>query len=201
MNSKKETNKLLGLDVSTKTIGSALFEYVDDKLHLLELTHISPQPKIVTDNKMEELIKKAELFEDFIVNYKNLNITEVIIEEPLLGSQNVYTVATLLRFNTLVSKIIYDTLNIVPNYISTSDSRRHAYPQLVRENDKKRFVLFGGFPKDIDKKKVIWEEVCKLEPQIKWPFNRRNVLDKSAYDQSDAYTCVLGWVNMKNKGI
>jgi RNase H-fold protein (predicted Holliday junction resolvase) len=39
----KESPKVLGLDVSTKTIGWALFDI--QSRELLELTHISPLPK------------------------------------------------------------------------------------------------------------------------------------------------------------
>ena len=43
--------KVLGLDVSTKTIGWALFDMRTQEL--LELTHVSPRPKIKTENKIE----------------------------------------------------------------------------------------------------------------------------------------------------
>jgi len=182
--------KVLGLDVSTKTIGWALFDMISGEL--LELTHISPVPKPKEDNKIKELFLKAEVFKQKLVEYKNLGITKVIIEEPLLNSNNVYTVQTLLRFNTLISKEIYDTLGVVPEYISTYNSRKFAFPDLVRENDKGKFVLFGGLPKDIDKKMIIWELVAKREPQIKWQYTKNQTLKKENFDMSDAYTCCLG---------
>jgi hypothetical protein len=182
--------KVLGLDVSTKTIGWALFDMISGEL--LELTHISPVPKPKEDNKIKELFLKSEVFKQKLVEYKNLGITKVIIEEPLLNSNNVYTVQTLLRFNTLISKEIYDTLGVVPEYISTYNSRKFAFPDLVRENDKGKFVLFGGLPKDIDKKMIIWELVAKREPQIKWQYTKNQTLKKENFDMSDAYTCCLG---------
>ena len=42
-NIKKDSPKILGLDVSTKTIGWSLFDI--ESGNLLELTHISPIPK------------------------------------------------------------------------------------------------------------------------------------------------------------
>jgi len=57
--------------------------------------------------------------------------------------------------------------------------------------------LFGGLPKDIDKKMLIWEKVAKKEPQITWSYNRNNVLKKENFDQTDAYTCVLGYMKYK----
>ena len=195
----KNSPKVLGLDISTKTIGWALFDIKTQEL--LELTHVSPRPKSkdTEENKMLELILKSEIFKTKLEEYKKLGIVSVIIEEPLLNSNNVYTIQTLLRFNTLICKTIYDIIGIVPEFISTYNSRKFAFPELVKENDKKKHVLFGGLPKDIDKKMVIWELVAKREPQIQWQYTKNQTLKKENFDQSDAYTCVLGY--MRSKGI
>jgi RNase H-fold protein (predicted Holliday junction resolvase) len=191
----KNNPKVLGLDVSTKTIGWALFDMMTEEL--LELTHISPVAKLKEENKIKELFLKSEIFKQKLVEYKNLGITKVIIEEPLLNSNNVYTIQTLLRFNTLISKEIYDILGVVPEYISTYNSRKFAFPELVKENDKKKFVLFGGLPKDIDKKMIIWDLVAKREPQIKWQYTKNQTLKKENFDMSDAYTCCLGYMKQE----
>jgi hypothetical protein len=193
----KNSPKVLGLDISTKTIGWALFDIQTQEL--LELTHVSPRPKNkdTEENKMLELILKSEVFKTKLEDYKKLGIVSVIIEEPLLNSNNVYTIQTLLRFNTLICKTIYDVLGIVPEFISTYNSRKFAFPELVQENDKKKYVLFGGLPKDIDKKMIIWELVAKKEPQIQWQYTRNNTLKKENFDQTDAYTCVLGFMRLK----
>ena len=138
-NTLKESPKVLGLDVSTKTIGWALFDMTTKEL--LELTHISPVPKPKEESKIKELLLKSDIFKSKLIEYKGLGIIKVIIEEPLLNSNNVYTISTLLRYNTLITKEIYDILGIVPEFISTYNSRKFAYPELVRENDKKKFVL------------------------------------------------------------
>jgi hypothetical protein len=193
----KNSPKVLGLDISTKTIGWALFDIKTQDL--LELTHVSPRPKNkdTEENKMLELILKSEVFKTKLEDYKKLGIVSVIIEEPLLNSNNVYTIQTLLRFNTLICKTIYDVLGIVPEFISTYNSRKFAFPELVQENDKKKHVLFGGLPKDIDKKMIIWELVAKKEPQIQWQYTRNNTLKKENFDQTDAYACVLGYMRSK----
>jgi hypothetical protein len=192
----RESPKVLGLDVSTRTIGFALFDIQNKEL--LELTHISPTPKPKEVNKIKELLLKGEIFRTKILEYKDMGITKVIIEEPLLNSNNVYTVQTLLRFNTLVTKEIYDVLGIVPDFISTYNSRKFAFPELVKENDKGKFVLFGGLPKDIDKKQIIWDLIAKKEPQITWQYTRNNTLKKENFDQTDAYCCVLGHMKQEN---
>jgi hypothetical protein len=192
----KNSPKVLGLDISTKTIGWALFDIQTKEL--LELTHISPRPKVDKDeDKLRELLLKSEIFSEKLKEYKTLGIVRVVIEEPLLNSNNVYTIQTLLRFNSFIFKEIYDILGIVPEFISTYNSRKFAFPELVQENDKKKFVLFGGYPKDVDKKLIIWEKVSKLEPQIRWSYTKNNTLKKENFDQTDAYTCVLGFMRSK----
>lgn len=193
----KNTPKVLGLDISTRTIGWALFDIQGEEL--LELTHISPRPKLKKeeDDKLYELLLKSEIFSEKLKQYINLGIVKVIIEEPLLNSNNIYTIQTLLRFNSFICKEIYSTLGIVPEFISTYNARKFAWPELVQENDKGKYVLFGGLPKDIDKKMLIWEKVAKKEPQITWGYTKNNTLKKENFDQTDAYTCVLGYMKSK----
>ena len=187
--------KVLGLDVSTKTIGIALFDIPTQEL--LELTHISPVPKPKTENKIHELINKSFIVRQKLEEYKDFGITKVIIEEPLLNSNNVYTVSTLMRYNTLICKEIYDVLGVIPEFISTYNSRKFAFPHLVQPNDKGKYVLFGGFEKDTDKKVIIWELVAKREPQVTWQYTKNNTLKKENYDQTDAYCAVLGYMKFK----
>ena len=193
----KNKAKILGLDISTKTIGWALFDITGS--HLLELTHFSPKIKPQPEDKIEELLKKADGFRKHLENYKDMGITKVIIEEPLLNSNNVWTVGTLLRYNSMITKSIYDLLGVVPHYISTYNSRKYAWPDLVQDNGKGKMVLFGGLPKDIDKKELIWQRVSAAEPQIVWLYTRNNTLKKECYDQADAYTCVQGY--MRQEGL
>ncbi len=188
----KNSPKVLGLDISTKTIGWSLFDIQTKEL--LELTHFSPVIKPKVDDKIQELLMKVDAFEEKLNGYKNLGITKVVIEEPLLNSNNVWTVGTLLRYNSMITKSIYDILGIVPNYISTYDSRKYAWPELVQQNDKGKYVLFGGLPKDIDKKEIVWKKVSDKEPQITWLYTKNNTLKKECYDMSDSYTCVMGYM-------
>ena len=191
----KNTPKILGLDVSTKTTGFALFDINSSKL--LELTHFSPKIKPQPENKIEEMLKKADAFKKHLENYKDIGITEIVIEEPLLNSNNVYTIGTLLRYNTLIFREVYDVLGVVPEFISTYNSRKFAFPHLIQPNDKGKHVLFGGLPKDVDKKMLIWELVAKREPQITWQYTKNTTLKKENFDQTDAYTCALCYMKQQ----
>jgi hypothetical protein len=201
---------ILGLDISTKTIGIALFEDLGDKGKLKLLHHVTPKIKPKPDNKLQELFEKARIFEEeFLNKYADVGIDRVIIEEPLLRSNNVNTIATLLRFNGMISRSVYDTLGVVPEFISSYDSRKYAFPELMeirkfnkkgepyteKQLEKNKPVLFGGYDWDIDKKMVVWEKVSDLEPQITWLYTKNKTLKKENFDMTDAYCCVRGHMN------
>lgn len=193
----KNKPKILGLDVSSKTIGWALFELNGSTL--LEASHFTPKIKPQPEDKIEELIKKADAFKKHLEKYKNYGIVKVIIEEPLLNSNNIYTVGTLIRYNSMILKECYDVFGVVPTFISTYNARKFAFPDLVQPNDKGKYVLFGGYPKDIDKKHIIWEHVNAVCPEINWLYDKKGKLKKECYDISDSVTCVIGHINMIKK--
>lgn len=208
----KNDSFILGLDVSTKTIGVALFK---NNGELVVLKHVTPKLKPIPETKIEELFQKVDLFKEGILDQFKLegyDISRIIIEEPLLRSNNVNTIATLLRFNGMIAKACYDMYDIVPDFISVNDARKYGFPELmdIRTHDKKgqRYTekviqkkidddaktLFGAYPWDVDKKTVIWEKVSQLEPEIKWELNRNNKLRNENFDMADAYACVVGFM-------
>lgn len=206
-----EENKLiLGLDVSSKTIGISLFKDLGDKGELMHLQHVSPNIKPKPTNKTEELFLKAELFEKEYLNKLALDykgqINRVVIEAPLLRSINVNTIEILIRFNALISNSVYKLLGVVPEYISSYDARAYGFPELMqirklnkknelyteKERSKMKPTLFGGYKWDIDKKEIIYNLVADLEPLINWSYDKNNKLKKENFDQSDAYCVVLG---------
>ena len=206
--------RILGLDVSTKTIGISLFEDNGSSGKLQMLTHITPMVKPKPQDSIELLIKKAQIFQfEFLEKYSDIDISRVIIEEPLVRSNNVNTVATLLRFNGMICRSVYEVLNITPEFISSYDARKFAFPELMeirkfnkkgepydeKEIARKQPVLFGGHSWEIDKKQVIWEKVNEKEPQIVWLYDRHQKLLKENYDMTDAYACVLGQMRKEGK--
>jgi hypothetical protein len=214
MENKKESEYVLGLDVSTKTIGIALYKNLGNKGELTLLTHVTPKIKPVPPTKTQELFEKCNIFEvEFLNKYKDLNITKVIIEEPLLRSNNVNTVGTLLRFNGMISRSVYQKLGIVPDFISSFDARAYAFPELmaIRTHNKKgvkypekeiqkkinedQRTLFGAYDWEADKKTIVWEKVANLYPQINWMYTRNHTLSKENFDMTDGACAVLGFMN------
>lgn len=210
----KENGLILGLDVSTSCIGISLIEDKGTYGKLELLHHVTPIVKPKPESKMQELFEKARIFEkEFLDKYADVGITKVIIEEPLLRSNNVNTVATLLRFNGMISRAVYDTLGIVPEYISSYDARCYGFPELMavrtinrkgesyteKEIAKKNPVLFGAYDDNVDKKTVVWELVADMEPQITWIYDKKGKLKKENFDMTDAFTACLGFMRKYGK--
>ena len=220
---------ILGLDISTHCTGiSIVYVNEEGELKPVVVTHL--RPKIPTKIKgIEALFLKCELFisklEEILLENKLYSekdgikeclITDIVIEEPLLSSNNTETVATLLRYNGMIAQNVYKMLNIVPQFISSYDARKYGMPSLmaVRKYDKKgniypvkkikncinkdELVLFGAYPFDCAKKMIIWNYISEKFPEIQWVYDKKGELSKENFDASDSLICVMGYVN-KNK--
>lgn len=214
---------VLGLDVSTACIGVCVVkDDGSDKPEILYLSHKTPK----IDKKIkgiEALFLKKRIFEEeFIKEVATaFTITDVVIEEPLLSSNNKNTVATLLRFNGMIADCIYQVLGIVPKFISSYDARTYSFPQLVaiRKYDKKgreypmkhinsalkegKIVLFGAYPFDIDKKSVMMNMVNELyaDDNIPWIYNDKGELKKENFDACDSLVCAIAYININHYGL
>lgn len=215
---------ILGLDISTACIGVCVVKDNGDcdKPDILYIGHKTPK----VSNKIkgiESLFIKKQIFEEqFMPEIKeNFNITDVVIEEPLLSSNNINTVATLLRFNGMISEAIYRILEVVPNFISSYDARLYSFPELVsvRKYNKNgeeyplkhikkaltdnKAVLFGSYPFDVDKKTVMMNMVNETynNGEIEWVYNKKGDLKKENFDACDSLICALAYVNINHHGL
>ena len=207
---------ILGLDVSTACIGVSLVldEGNGEQPKIVLLTHISPKTKKKSKG-FGALIQKKDIFEnEFLVTLSTCGITDCIIEEPLVSSNNANTVATLLRFNGMVGDAVHRVLKIVPEFISSYDARMYSFPDLValrRFNKrgeeyplshvkaavkKNHVVLFGDYPFDIDKKSVMMNKVQDIYPNIPWVLDKNGELKKENYDACDSLVCALAFINL-----
>ena len=207
---------ILGLDVSTACIGVSLVLDEDngEQPKIVLLTHISPKTKKKSKG-FDALIQKKDIFEnEFLVNLSTCGITDCVIEEPLVSSNNANTVATLLRFNGMVGDAVHRVLKIVPQFISSYDARMYSFPDLValrrfnKKGDeyplshvkdaikKNHIVLFGDYPFDIDKKSVMMNKVQDVYPNIPWVLDKKGELKKENYDACDSLVCTLAFINL-----
>jgi hypothetical protein len=214
---------ILGLDISTACIGvSIIKDNGGDVPEILYLSHKTP--KVSRKIKgIEALFLRKQIFEEEFIKdiAQKYDITDVVIEEPLLSSNNVNTVATLLRFNGMISEAIYRLIGVVPSFISSYDARMYSFPELVslRKYNKKgeqyslkhitdavkkdNIVLFGSYPFDVDKKTVMMNMVNEMygENGISWVINKDGELKKENYDACDSLICALAYVNINHYGI
>ena len=214
---------ILGLDISTACIGVCVVkDNGSDKPEILYLGHKTP--KISRKIKgIEALFLRKQIFEDEFIKEiaTSYTITDVVIEEPFLSSNNVNTVATLLRFNGMISEAIYRIIGVVPNFISSYDARMFSFPELVslRKYNKKgeeyplkhvndaikkdNIVLFGAYPFDIDKKTVMMNMVNEMykDSPIEWVLDKEGQLKKENYDACDSLICALAYVNINHHGV
>lgn len=203
----------LGLDVSTKTVGVTVAqENEDGSIKIMAVTHL--RPKIPGKIKgTEALFRKSDIICKELSKYRDYGITNVVIEEPLIGSNNSETIATLLRYNGMISQTVYSILGIVPDFISSYDARKYACPHLmairkfnksgepypenkirksIKHND---LVLFGQYPFDCAKKLILWNYISEKFPYIEWQYDKKGNLKEENFDASDSLICVLGYIS------
>ena len=194
------------LDISTTNIGSALW---DKNGKLIELKHL--ELKLGKDISVEDRdMHKAEIFRRYIEDYKeriryelNGEITNIVVEEPLGGSNNSNTVSLLYGFNGICRYLLFRIFNVYPKKISVYDSRKLFCSELVHtEKRKGELVEVLSFPPEYikEKKLYIWKKVCKLEPQIEWFYKKDTKEPKDmCFDMSDSYA--VGIAGLKQLGI
>mgnify|MGYP000063686582 CR=1 FL=1 len=120
------------------------YEYLahEDKLTIvkaqlteLESAHFSLmmiEPSRITDPQaygqwtQQKMIveKQINLFKEYIAMYKEYNILDIFIEEPLIASNNQYTSNLLMKFNGICSYMLYTDLLVLPKHKSVHEIRK-----------------------------------------------------------------------------
>lgn len=203
INVKNEKKYILGLDVSTSTVGICLFEDLNDRGELVELTHCSlKKPKADFSSEAILAVKAKEVCDFIFQKYENKNITEIYIEEPLQNSKQPNTAAMLNLFGGMVYAHLNNMFNIFPEYIHIDKARRYGLPELVGEKN----TLWKPFPKEISgvkinnfRKLIILSLIAKRFKNVKWLLNNNFVIDKKNYDRADSIVVVLGAKALKKQ--
>ena len=118
----------------------------------------------------------------------------------------------------MISESVYKVLNISPEYISSYDARKYAFPDLmsIRKFNKKgeaydykhimndikhnNVSLFASYPFDIDKKLVMWNKVSEVFSDIQWLYNKKGELRKENFDANDALVTCIAYSNFLKYG-
>ena len=202
---------ILGMDVSTHCVGMTIASVENDKIDILEITHL----RLKVNKKIkgiESLLIKSKLLKEKLETFKNYHISKVIIEEPQFNPNNELN-HTMLKFNGIISQDIFDTLGVIPEFITSNNARKFAFPELmsIRKFNKKgevyclshiensiinnELVLFGGYHYDISKKFILFNLLNDKFPNINWIYNKNGELTNENFDASDSLICILGYLN------
>jgi hypothetical protein len=189
------------LDISTTNVGMALW---DEDGNLVELKHL--QLKIDRNVPVEDRdVVKADLFKDYVVNFKNrikeeygAEIENIFVEAPFSNTpKNINTTALLLGFNGMARYVLFEVFGVPPLKISVYDTRKIFLPEFYKYNKKlkKRVLSFPKGWKSKDKKEYIRKKVSELEPDLSWNYTRTGTIKETSYDMSDAYA--VGFAGLK----
>ena len=122
-------SKVLGLDVSTKTIGISLF---DESGKLILLTHVTPKVKNVDKlSDIEVLIKKAQVFEEEFLE-KNTNfLFKTLIEQNYAPSNSI-----------VIFNILKQHSNKIINWILPSKTTNFKFlKQIEKDNNLINLII------------------------------------------------------------
>ena len=169
---------ILGIDISTSITG---FSIVGDQ----KLLHYGS----VDLRKHDDLVDKAnflkEHLEDYFEAYQLDNdsgwggsrfpITNIYIEQPLhmfmKGKSSASTLSKLMRFNGIVSYIVYELFEIKPQYIAATTARKQCGIKVKRGEKAKEVVL---------------EHLLTNESAFKIEYTRFGNPKPESYDRADA---------------
>lgn len=158
---------ILGLDISSSITGVALVNADTDEL--LFYDHIDLRKKKCVFEKAETVRKYLQAIST------SGSITNIYIEQPFTffnsGGSTAKTMATLQKFNGIVSWICYDLWNIKPTYIGALQARK-AYGIKVPRGQKA--------------KPVVLEHVLQAEKTFSIQMTRHGNPKPESYDRADA---------------
>jgi Holliday junction resolvasome RuvABC endonuclease subunit len=170
--------KVLGLDISSATIGWALLSVEDGELSLSEYGHISP-PK----SKAGSLTYRAsEAFDEVSILIKEKNPEIVVVESYAnkfpAGRSTARTIIVLSVFNEVISMAALRIMNRDPL----------RYPVVTIRSKLSR--LAG---KKISSKEECFDFICDYFPTFTVRKNRNDNISKECFDEADAIAAATAY--------
>jgi hypothetical protein len=171
----------VSFDISTSCIGVSIFN------ENFELTSVKAL-KMTTNKDCQDdpEITKGDGFKKFVEELKIYEIIDIFVEEPLVKSNNVYTVNKLLKFNGICSYILRDVLGIIPKFMSVDEVRRIFCPEMTEYDAKKNKFTLKFKSRKVDPKTYIFEKIAKDYENISWLFNKNGKLKTENFDITDS---------------
>jgi hypothetical protein len=179
---------ILGVDVSTSITGFAIV--ADNQLVYYDSIDMRKH-KNVFDKTIAIKEKILDLFEMYQCNNddsmrlgeSDYPIEHIYIEQPFTffnsGGSSAKTMATLQRFNGIVSWLLFETFEIRPEYVGATTARKHAGIKVPRGQKAKQVVL---------------QHLLDTEPAFKIEYTKHGNPKPESYDRADAIVVAkAGW--------
>jgi len=181
--------RALGLDISTSCTGWCILDSSAGNVLSVDIGAIKLE-------KFESTFTKANCVRDFLLSIISKKIDSIYIEENLQsfssGQSSAQTLVTLARFNGIVSFIAEDVLHVSPVFLNVSAARKQLGLKTVKEavsGVSLKEQVFDWVQRDHQARNI----------NTDWPYRSlksgprkgETVLDKSAFDMSDAYVMAL----------
>lgn len=127
---------ILGIDISTSITGFAIIK--NDKLVYNQSCDLRKYKNVFdkADKIKEQIQSLSEIFE---------SIEKIYIEQPFMffnsGGSSAKTMASLQRFNGIVSWMCYEIFNLKPEYVTASKARKEVGIVVARGQKAKQVVM------------------------------------------------------------
>jgi hypothetical protein len=171
----------ISFDISTSCIGFSMY---NQNFELISVKAL----KMVTNKECNDdpEITKGDAFKKFVEQLQIYEIIDIFVEEPLVKSNNVYTVNKLLKFNGICSYILRDVLGLIPKFMSVDEVRRIFCPEMTEYDAKKNKFTLKFKSRKIDPKTYIFEKIAKDYENISWLYNKNGKLKTENFDITDS---------------
>ncbi len=179
---------ILGVDVSTSITGFAIV--ADDQLVYYDSIDLRKHKNvfdktIAIKEKILDLYEMYQLDNDDSMSMGNSEypIKHIYIEQPFTffnsGGSSAKTMATLQKFNGIVSWLIFEIFEIRPEYVGATSARKHAGIKVPRGQKAKQVVL---------------QHLLDTEPAFKIEYTKHGNPKPESYDRADAIIVAkAGW--------
>jgi len=186
---------VLGVDVSTSITGFAVV--TDDEIVYYDSIDLRKH-KNVFDKTIAIKEKILDLYEMYQLDNENsmrmgdseYPIKHIYIEQPFTffnsGGSSAKTMATLQKFNGIVSWLLYEIFEIRPEYIGATAARKEAGIKVPRGKKAKQVVI---------------EHLLEHEPAFKIEYTRHGNPKPESYDRADAIVIAKAGYSIENKNL
>ena len=183
---------VLGIDISPSITGFAIV--ADNQLVFYD-SIVMRKEKDIFDKTLlmkEKLLDLYEMYQcdndsSIRIGESQFPIEHIYIEQPFTffnsGGSSAKTMATLQRFNGIVSWIVYELFEIRPKFIGATSARKQVGIKVPRGQKAKKVVL---------------EHLLKTEPAFKIEYTRHGNPKPESFDRADAIIIAKAGFSIEN---